>query len=98
MAWLILTSVVAIVCFAAACPHSHLQQAISSDLSGTNCSVFNYSKRCCLPEAECVAVDGNRRCSCSPGCYTDDSVKCCEDIHCPTSNSNNNMHVCMSTD
>ena len=54
---------------------------------GTNCSAFNYSKSCCLPDAECKVVDGAgvSQCSCSPHCHDDDKVMCCKDIHCPPS-------------
>lgn len=79
--WLIIASVIAI---AAACPYS---QSYESNLPGTDCSVFNYTKQCCLPHSSCKAVSNmSWSCGCSPECYTDSRVKCCKDIHCPTSN------------
>ena len=80
MAWLIIANIVAIVTLAAGCPHDYLQ---AQTLHGTGCSAFNYSKSCCLPDAECYAMDG--QCSCSPDCYreTEQKYKCCKDIHCP---------------
>ena len=106
--WLIIVSVIAI---AAVCPHSHRQiretraQCNRSELirqiSGTNCSVFNYNKSCCLPGAECIVKNGNKECLCSPKCsYPGESdIKCCEDIHCPHGNDTvDNNNECPYTD
>ena len=82
MTRLIIANVVAIFCLAAACPHS---QQISDTVVGTNCSAFNYNKRCCLPDARCKVMDGVSQCSCSPRCHSDNEVTCCKDIHCPPS-------------
>ena len=89
MAWLVIANVVAIVSLAASCPPSHTQLEFPTvytsspkRFQGTNCSAINYNKSCCLPDAKCYAIDGE--CSCSPHCYTDRRLKCCEDIHCPS--------------
>ena len=85
MAWLIIANVVAIiVSLTAACP-AHSQQHCDNHSSnperfhGTNCSAVNYNKSCCLPYAQCYAIEGE--CSCSPCCYK--TGNCCEDVHCP---------------
>ena len=100
--WLIIVSVIAI---AAACPHSQMQECNRTELkekrSGTDCSVFNYNKSCCLPDAECTVKNGNKECLCSPKCsYPGESdIKCCEDIHCPHGNDTvDNNNECPYTD
>ena len=95
MTWLIFANVVAIgFLVAAACPHMHSQadeDKSNTDtkfeiLSGTNCSVFIYNKRCCLPGSNCIVmIETGNFCSCSPNCY-EPNGKCCEDIRCPSRN------------
>ena len=82
---LIIASVVAI---AAACPYSQIQQYLhlNETRNGTDCSVFHYTKRCCLPGSVCTVQNGNKKCHCSPDCYRSDKVECCEDVHCPNGN------------
>ena len=88
--WLIIASIIAI---AAACPHSqqeYVRGQLIWKLNGTDCSIFNNSKTCCLPYAACTAVSNmSWSCSCSPKCYSDRKVECCKDIYCPTSNHYN---------
>ena len=86
MSWLIIANVVAIVCLAAACPHSQ-QISHTQTVVGTNCSVFynNNNKSCCLPDAKCELQLQASNCSCSPHCHSDNEVECCEDIRCPPS-------------
>lgn len=83
--WFIIASIVAIT--AAQCPRSQMHNRYTKSLNGTDCSVFNYTKQCCLPDSKCTLNNSNKICHCSPDCYrSENNVECCEDIHCPNGN------------
>ena len=47
--------------------------------SGT-CASIGYSTKCCPPEENCQASDGN--CRCSTDCHNEYLDDCCEDVFC----------------